>query len=135
MPGLLIIAHAPLASALKKIAQHAFPECVLQLATLDVAPEMGFDEALALAQKLLSQVAKPDALVLTDVYGATPCNVAQHLVDGHHTRAIAGVNVPMLWRSLCYVHETLDQLCVRALEGAAQGVIQVLPMTSAPRHD
>jgi mannose PTS system EIIA component len=136
MPGLLIIAHAPLASALKTVAEHAFPDCVKQLATLDIPPEMGFDEALGLAQKLVAQVATPDTLVLTDVFGATPCNVAQHLVDGHHTLAIAGVNVPMLWRSLCYVHETLDQLWVRALEGATQGVIQVSPLSPKPaRHD
>ena len=63
--------------------------------------------------------------MLTDVFGATPCNVAQRLADGVHVRVVAGVNVPMLWRSLCYLGEPLDALVARAVSGASQGVMQV----------
>ena len=49
-----------------------------------------------------SSVRNPEALILTDVFGATPCNVAQRLADGVQVKVVAGVNVPMLWRSLCY---------------------------------
>jgi PTS system ascorbate-specific IIA component len=125
MPGLLIIAHAPLASALKAVAQHAFPECAAPLEALDVAPDMTPEEVEARARELLRQVRSPDALVFTDVFGATPCNVAQRLADGQHVRVVAGVNVPMLWRSLCYVGEGLDAVVARATAGATQGVMQV----------
>ena len=64
-------------------------------------------------------------LILTDVFGATPCNIAQRLADGVRVKVVAGVNVPMLWRTLCYPHESLESLVARALAGATQGVMQV----------
>ena len=125
MPGLLILAHAPLASSLKAVAEHAFPDCARQLAALDVLPELPVEEVEAQARALLEQVKNPEALILTDVFGATPCNVAQRLADGVQVRVVAGVNVPMLWRSLCYANEPLDSLVARAVAGATQGVMQV----------
>ena len=125
MPGLLILAHAPLASALKAVAEHAFPDCAGQLSALDVLPTMPVEEVEALGRVMLAQLAAADVLIFTDVFGATPCNIAQRLADGVHVRVVAGVNVPMLWRTLCYPHESLDALVARALAGATQGVMQV----------
>ena len=125
MPGLLIIAHAPLASSLKAVAQHTFPDCARQLVALDVPADMPVEEVEARAKELLAQVRTPEALVLTDVFGATPCNIASRLADGDTVKVIAGVNVPMLWRSLCYGGESLDALVAIAVAGATQGVMQV----------
>ncbi|MGE5864417.1 MAG: PTS sugar transporter subunit IIA [Rhizobacter sp.] len=125
MPGLLIIAHAPMASSLKAVAQHAFPDCASRLMALDVLPDMSAEQIEAQARVLLSEVNSPEVLVFTDVFGATPCNVAQRLADGVHVKVVAGVNVPMLWRSLCYADEPLDALVARAVAGATQGVMQV----------
>lgn len=135
MPGLLIIAHAPLASALKAVASHTFPECTRVLQALDVAPDMPLEEIEAQARQLLAQVQNPEALIFTDVFGATPCNVAQRLassIEGAQVKVIAGVNVPMLWRSLCYADDSLDALVTRAIAGATQGVMQVA--TSRPQN-
>lgn len=121
----MIIAHAPLASSLKAVAEHAFPECKGVVEALDVAPDDTVEALQAAAQAMLERVRDPDALVLTDVFGATPCNVAQHLTGGPHVRVIAGVNVPMLWRALCYAREPLDTVVGRAMTGATQGVVQV----------
>jgi PTS system ascorbate-specific IIA component len=68
-----------------------------------------------------------DTLILADVFGATPCNAAQRLADGVRVRVVAGVNVPMLWRTLCYAQEPVESLVERALAGASQGVLQVTP--------
>ena len=125
MPGLIIIAHAPLATALKSVAEHAFPGCDCPLEALDVLPDMSADDTEARARALLERVRNPDALIFTDAFGATPCNVAQRLADGAHVKVIAGVNVPMLWRCICYATESLDTLVARALSGATQGVMQV----------
>jgi mannose PTS system EIIA component len=125
MPGMLIIAHAPLASSLKAVAVHAFPDCGHRLEAFDVHPEMSLEDIEMQARSLLSTVCKPDALIFTDVFGATPCNVAQRLADGVRVKVIAGVNVPMLWRSLCYGDESLDTMVVRAMTGATHGVMQV----------
>ena len=135
MPGLLIIAHAPLASSLKAVASHTFPECSRVLQVLDVTPDMPVEEIEAQARVLLDSVRDPEALIFTDVFGATPCNVAQRLassVEGGQVKVIAGINVPMLWRSLCYADEALDMLVARAVAGATQGVMQVA--TSRPQN-
>jgi mannose PTS system EIIA component len=125
MPGLMIIAHAPLASSLKSVAEHAYPECRGVIEALDVAPQMTVDEIEASARAMLQRVRDPCAIIFTDVFGATPCNVAQRLADGVQVKVIAGVNVPMLWRSLCYARESLDAVVGRAMVGATQGVLQV----------
>ena len=132
MPGLLIIAHAPLASSLKAVASHTFPDCAARLEALDVPPEMPLEEIETRARELLQQVRNPEAIIFTDVFGATPCNVAQRLGDGVQVKVIAGVNVPMLWRSLCYADEPLDAVVARAVAGATQGVMQVA--TSRPQN-
>jgi len=125
MPGLLIIAHAPLASSLKAVAQHVYPDRASALEVLDVQPEMNPDDIEAQARGLLQAVRTPEALILTDVFGATPCNVAQRLADGVQVKLVTGVNVPMLWRALCYAGEPLESLVTRAVAGASQGVMQV----------
>lgn len=127
MAGLLVIAHAPLASALRAVAEHVYPDCGASLAALDVPAEMPLEQVEAQAVALLSQMGTAEALILTDVFGATPCNVAQRLADGVRVKVVTGVNVPMLWRSLCYASEPLDSLVARALAGAAQGAMQVSP--------
>src|SRR5580698_7310040 len=132
MPGLMIIAHAPLASALKAVAEHTFPDRARTLEVLDVSRDMAIEEVEARAREMLERVRTPEALIFTDVFGATPCNVAQRLGDGLSVRVIAGVNVPMLWRSLCYATESLDALVTRAIAGATQGVMQVA--TSKPQN-
>lgn len=125
MPGLLIIAHAPLATSLKSVALHTFPDEAIALEALDVTPGMLPEEIDNLARQLLAKVATPEVLIFTDVFGATPCNVAQRLADGTLVKVLTGVNVPMLWRALCYAKEPLDALVARALAGASQGVMQV----------
>ena len=125
MNGIFIIAHAPLASALRQCALHVFADKAAGVAALDVQPNMPPEETLAQARIMLEQLGTPQALVLVDVFGATPCNVAQKLVDGVNTRLLTGINLPMLLRTVSYRHESLDALVARALAGATQGVMQV----------
>ena len=125
MNGILIIAHAPLASALRHCVLHVFPDNSAGLAALDVQPNTPPEETLAQARIMLRQLGTANALVLVDVFGATPCNVAQKLIDGVHSKLITGINLPMLLRTMSYRHEPLDALVARALAGATQGVMQV----------
>mgnify|MGYP002631618270 FL=1 len=137
MNGILIIAHAPLASALRQCVEHVFMDNPQGVAALDVQPNAPPEETLAQARIMLQQLGATDALVLADVFGATPCNVAQKLVDGVHSKLITGVNLPMLLRTVSYRHETLDALVARALIGATQGVMQVAitaPQNQNRRH-
>jgi len=135
MNAILIIGHAPLAHALRQCALHVFPDCAASVAAIDVQPNLSPEETLATARIALQQMRQPGikgVLVLTDIFGATPSNVAQKLVDGVTSRLITGVNLPMLLRAVSYRHEPLDALVSRAVIGGTQGVMQVA--VTAPQN-
>ena len=123
MVGVLLIAHVPLASALKAVATHAFPDRETQVFALDVPPNAQAAEVIASAQALMAASVPTDWLVLTDAFGATPCNAALDLRDAaRNVRLISGLNVPMLWRALCYGDEPLDAMVGLAAEGGHAGI-------------
>ena len=130
--GIFIIAHAPLASALRQCVLHVFPDAESGVAAFDVQPNVPPEETLAGAGQALALLNSPQTLVLTDVFGATPCNAAQKLVDGLNSKLIAGVNLPMLLRTVTYRQESLDSLVARALAGGTQGVMPVA--VTAPQN-
>ncbi len=136
MNAILIIGHAPLAHALRQCALHVFPDCAASVAAIDVQPNLPPEETLAAARIALEQLAQSaqadGILVLTDIFGATPSNVAQKLVDGVRSRLVTGVNLPMLLRGVSYRHEPLDALVTRAVTGGTQGVMQVA--VTAPQN-
>lgn len=125
MACILIVAHAPLASSLQAVASHAFSDCTGKLAVVDVPATAGLEEAQGLIVEALSALPGPDVLIMTDAYGATPCNAALKVAAGARTRVVAGVNVPMLWRTLCYSQLPLADLVTRAVDGARQGIMLV----------
>ena len=129
MNAILLIAHAPLAHALRACALHVFPDGGDVVTAIDVQPNLPPEETLATARIALRELARQPqvkgVLVLTDIFGATPANVSQKLVDGVSSRLITGVNLPMLLRSVSYRHETLEALVQRAVIGGTQGVMQV----------
>lgn len=123
MTMLLIVAHAPLATALKAVARHAFPESAEAIVTIDVDPG---EQAEGVEARIRSAVpAQAQALILCDALGATPCNAAQRLAQEDRVHIVAGVNVPMLWRALCYAQEPLAAQTQRALAGAIKGAVVV----------
>lgn len=138
MTQLIIVAHAPLAGALLAVGRHAFPDCAARLQALDVGPG---DDPAGVEAQLRDLVGAGESLILCDVFGATPCNVAQRVADGARVRVVTGVNAPMVWRSLCYAHEPVDALVARAVAGGAQGVMQLAatrPQNQSPKvrhHD
>jgi mannose PTS system EIIA component len=129
MPAFLIVAHAPLASSLKAVAEHAYAECAPELVAIDVAPE---EDADTLQARLQAAIGDAEAIVFTDMFGASPCNAARRVSEGRRVRVIAGVNVPMLWRTLCYRSLGLDELVEKALEGGVKGVLAVPPPDPLP---
>ena len=130
MTTVLIIAHAPLASALMTVAQHAYPDCAAAVQALDVPLDATAEQVEAAARALIAKQSDTETLIFTDAFGATPCRGATLLLDLAGVRVVTGVNVPMLWRTLCYgTKEPLDALVARAVAGATQGV---MPVTASP---
>src|SRR5215510_10765738 len=126
MAGLLIIAHTPLASSLRAVVAHLFPNDT-GIEAIDVAADESPEQVEAAARRVMTAMSEPEILVLTDVFGATPCNAAMRLADGAHVRVIAGVNVPMLWRAVAHRTSPLPTVAERAVSGAVQGVMQLAP--------
>jgi PTS system ascorbate-specific IIA component len=125
-----IVAHEPLATAFKAVAMHVFPECAEDLLAVDISPDD--DREQATARVLVAVGADADTLILTDVFGATPCHAAMAAADGRRVRVVAGMCVPMLWRVLCYRAESLDDLVARAMDGATRGLMSL--STSRPQN-
>ncbi|PAT32510.1 PTS fructose transporter subunit IIA [Vandammella animalimorsus] len=133
---ILIVAHAPLANALKACAAHVLAELAQDVLTLDVQPTHDTAWGLAQAPALLGASPAP-VLLLTDVVGATPYHVACALqqwcaAHGISAQVLTGANLPMLLRSLTYRHEPLPVLLERAQSGGVQGIAAVPSAAPSP---
>jgi len=138
MTGLVIVAHAPLATAMLAVARHVFAERADAVVPVDVSADCSAEQVEQLIGEAVGRAARPagatepggpegEVLILADVFGASPCNAAQRVADGARVRLVAGLNVPMLWRAIAYDHLPLDGLIERALAGGAQGVMPASP--------
>ncbi len=122
---IFIVAHAPLASALRQCVAHVFAERMEMVQALDIAPEWSASQSLTQAQNILNPFDRNPVLLLTDVMGATPYNVARQVMNNRQGYVLAGVNLPMLWRAVAYQQEPMDKLLEKALHGGVQGIMQV----------
>jgi PTS system ascorbate-specific IIA component len=67
-------------------------------------------------------------IVLTDMFGSTPSNIATALTrDNEHVTVIAGVNLPMLVRLMNYPRLSMAQLKDKALSGGREGIFSCGP--------
>ncbi|MDP2811118.1 MAG: PTS fructose transporter subunit IIA [Rhodocyclaceae bacterium] len=128
MIGLLIITHGTLGESLIQCASHVLGECPLQLAQLGVGARNDPLDVLAHAELLLLSVDSGEGvLVLTDIFGATPANIATKLLDPGRVEGVAGVNLPMLLRALTYRDRDMASLVAKAVAGGRDGVLAMKP--------
>ena len=137
MIGLLLIAHAPLAQALVDCAYHVYgcdPGHCAQTLALDVAPAETVDQLLPRAATLAAGLdSGAGVLVLTDLFGATPANLASQLARPGKVEVVCGVNLPMVMRALSYRSSMpLPLLVEKVMSGAAAGVIKIA--SNAPQN-
>ncbi|GAB4344678.1 MAG: hypothetical protein Kow006_00940 [Gammaproteobacteria bacterium] len=116
--GLLIITHEGIGGALLRTATHTLKRCPLNAAVLEVAQDNRIEPYRQRARDLLAQLDHGDGvLVLTDLFGATPGNIASELHDGERVITVTGVNLPMLMRALNYARLPLAELAEKARQG------------------
>jgi PTS system mannose-specific IIA component len=137
MIGILIIAHESLAEGLARAVTHVLGARPPQFEVLAVSAT---DDPLLLlpaARELLANLdTGKGVMVFSDIYGATPCNLAGKLLKPGRVEGIAGVNLPMLVRAFTYRNRDLDTMVKKAVSGGCEGVlhINVDPVYAATRR-
>jgi PTS system ascorbate-specific IIA component len=127
MIGLLLVTHSSYGESLIQCACHVLNKRPPQIAQLGVAIQDDPLDVLPLAKQLLGIVDSGEGvLVLTDVYGATPANIALKLLEPGRIEGVAGVNLPMLLRALTYRDKDMNTLVTRAIAGGRDGVLNML---------
>lgn len=130
MVGILIISHDQLGVSLIDCVVHILGECPPLLFNHIISATTNPDEAVAKLQVTLQQLDQGDGvLILTDILGATPANIASRLVQNGHIACIAGLNLPMLLRAIQYQNSPLPQIIDKVLTGARASILQISPAT------
>ena len=129
MIGIFIIAHGTLGEALIHDAVHVLNKRPPQLVQLGVAAQEDPLDLLPMAQDLLDRVNTGDGvLILTDMWGATPSNVAVKLLMPGRVEGVTGVSLPMLLRAITYRNRDMQTLVTKAVSGGRDGVIYMEPI-------
>jgi PTS system ascorbate-specific IIA component len=124
MAGLLLITHGTLGADMLDTVREILCGCPLPAETLAIDSDADTDALYHAASELCTRLDDGDGvLVLTDLYGSTPSNIASRLVDSHNVNVISGANIPMLLRILNYPDMNLEALAEKAASGARDGIV------------
>lgn len=127
MIGILLITHGSFGEALIQNACHVLNKRPPQLNQLGVSAQDDPLDLLPLARQMLKLVdSGRGVLVLTDIFGASPANLASKLLDPGRVEGLTGVNLPMLLRALTYRDKDMETVLMRARDGGRDGVFNML---------
>lgn len=129
MAGILIVAHTPIASAMLDFVDHIYGSIPDKIQALDIPAH---EDTKISAQRLQAAVDlvsdSKQVLILTDILGATPANVAGKFAlndTDNQIMVITGLNLSMLLRAVSHRHEPLEQIVEKSLQGGMQGVVKI----------
>jgi PTS system ascorbate-specific IIA component len=126
--ALLIVAHAPLGQAILDTAVGTLGHNPIRTEVLDVVRDSEPDLDVIQAQRLVEELNDGDGvLVLTDIYGSTPSNIACSLLSHENIRIVTGLNLPMLIRVMNYAKLNLPSLTQKASSGGHDGILLRAP--------
>jgi PTS system ascorbate-specific IIA component len=124
MIGLFLITHGSLGESLVQCACHVLNKRPQQIVQLGVSGQDDPLDALPLARDMMQLVdSGRGVLLLTDIFGATPSNIALKLLQPGRVEGVAGVNLPMLLRALTYRDKDMETLVSKAVAGGRDGVM------------
>jgi PTS system ascorbate-specific IIA component len=126
MIGFLILSHGGYGECLIQTVTHMLGDKPTAVRALGFTKQADLHLLEGLARAAICEVDQGQGvLILTDMFGATPCNLAAMLVEPGRVEAIAGVNAPMLVRAINYRDEPLQVVLGKALAGGASGILSV----------
>lgn len=124
MIGLFLITHGSLGESLVQCACHVLNKRPQQIVQLGVSGQDDPLDVLPLARDMMKLVdSGKGVLLLTDIFGATPSNIALKLLAPGRVEGVAGVNLPMLLRALTYREKDMETLVTKAVAGGRDGVM------------
>jgi PTS system mannose-specific IIA component len=128
MIGILIIAHDSLGESLVRAVTHVLGSRPPQFEVLSVAATDDPMHLLPAARELVTRLDDGNGvLVFSDIFGATPSNLAAKLLKAGRIEGISGVNLPMLVRAFTYRNRGLDTMVKKAISGGCEGVLHMEP--------
>ena len=128
MIGILLVSHGAFGESLIHCASHVLGKRPLYVRQVGITVHDDPDALIPVAEDHIRFIDRgAGVLVLTDIYGATPSNVAARVLQPGRVEGLAGVNLPMLIRALTYREEPLETVMAKALSGGTEGVIRMTP--------
>lgn len=119
-----MVAHNALGESLVDCVKHVLGEVPHNLKVLSVYAEDDPQQKLKEGHELIKQLdGGGGVLILADIFGATPSNVGRQLCHAERVMGVAGVNLPMLLRVVCYPNKTMPELARIALEGGRECIV------------
>ena len=130
MVGILLVSHGAFGESLIHCASHVLGKRPLYLRQVGVTVHDDPDAIIPVVEDLIRFLDQgAGVVVMTDIFGATPSNIAMRVLQPGKVEGIAGVNLPMLIRALTYRDEGLDVVIQKALSGGSEGVMR-MPSTT-----
>ncbi|MEY3830702.1 MAG: hypothetical protein RIS40_507 [Pseudomonadota bacterium] len=126
MISILLITHGELGKSLIECATHVLGDKPLFLESLSIENDCTHESMFRQISERINLLDQGDGvLILTDIFGATPCNIITKIIKPGKVSAIAGVNLSMLIRTISYRNEPFDSLISKAIQGAQDGIIHI----------
>ena len=124
MVGILLITHNGPGDSLLDCVRHVTGSIPQHLKSLSVMADDDPQRKEEEGRLLIGQLDSGNGvLIMTDIYGATPSNIARRLCQPGHVEGVAGVNLPMLLRVVCGPDMPLDTMAQRALQGGQECIV------------
>lgn len=121
---ILLITHELIGAELLKVTRNTYGRIPINTEVITIDYKTNPDKFIPIIETTAKKLASPDGiLILTDLYGSTPCNIALTLTQHHHVEVIAGLNLPMLLKVMNYPTLNLHQLAQKAISGGKEGVV------------
>ena len=126
MVGLLLITHGGLGESLLRAAAHTLGRQPERAEHIGVSALDTPESLLARGREAIARLDDGSGvLVLTDMFGATPANVAAKLLQNGRVEGLSGANLPMLVRALAHRDAPLAEVLAKARAGGEDGVVHM----------
>ncbi|QEP44265.1 PTS fructose transporter subunit IIA [Ectothiorhodospiraceae bacterium BW-2] len=132
---LILITHHQIGQQMLQMASDTFGTLPLETEVISVLPHEKVDHLINRVEAVMrNHDPDRDTLIITDIYGATPGNMACRLLHLPHVRIISGLNLPMLLKIYNYPQLSIDDITTQAIKGGQNGILACNPELCELQH-